>query len=1077
MKKLIGILILSGLLVNVPIYGFTQNIALNKPVVTSSVSGSRTGNLAVDGSTSTRWSSVASDPQWIYVDLGSQYNLTSVKITWSSAYGKNYTIDVSNNATSWSTIKSISNNTSLTNTNSVTGTGRYVRIYGTQRGTTSGYSIYELQVVGSLTPCGTPTGLTSSSITNTTATVTWTAVTGAVTYNLQWKPSSSSTWAAINGITTASTDLTTLIAGTSYDFQVQTVCSVGSSSFSPSTSFATTATCGIPTGLSSLNITNTTATVTWTPVTGAVTYNLQWKPSSSSTWATVNGVTGTSSDLSTLVSGTSYDFQVQTVCSAGSSSYSAVASFTTTNTTVATGKSYYFSSSGDDSRTSTEAQSPSTPWKTISKLNSFFSSLQPGDKVYFKSGDTFYGAISFSKSGSSSGALFFGAYGTGNKPIITGLADASGWKSIGTNLWESDAITDGQSTAMIVTVNGTPYPMGRWPNATDTWGGFRTISSTNGTSSVTDANLPSSPNWTGATIVMRKNQYVIEKGTVTSQSGNTLNFSSSWNQYSVTSGYGYFIENTINTLDMQNEWYYNPSTKKLDIYSSSTPANVKISTVNVLLDLTSRSYLSFDNLDIRGSLGRLTVITGSSNITFTNCDLSNAGRDAIYGGSGTSYFDFENCTINNSNHAAITLDGGASNTIIRNNSINNSAMNPGMLDNYWLTAAVYVAGSNNTIEKNSVQNSGYIAIAFAKGSNFIIKNNFVKNFESVLDEAGGIYTYRGSDPNTYSNNVIDGNIVLDGIGATGGKTSTKGDAQGIHIDGNSQNVTVINNSVANVSMYGILLMDAHEINVLNNTVYNCGSGAFAIIHNSGSNNNSVRNVKIRSNKLVMTVSTTLGTWSYQTETNDLLQFGTSDSNVVANPLNDVNAFYTFDGTNYRHQTVAQWQTFSGQDMHSRASPKTVSSISSLRFEYNATSSDKTVSLGAAYIDIAGTSFPSSITLAPYTSAVLILASANTTQSMVTAEVTDESNIIEKPAFTVYPNPVRDNFVLQLNNSQMGKMKVEIVNQGGSIIRSYLFNKDQLVNQVTVPANDLSSGVYFIQVQIGTWSDRRKIVKF
>jgi len=576
---------------------------------------------------------------------------------------------------------------------------------------------------------------------------------------------------------------------------------------------------------------------------------------------------------------------------------------------------------------------------------------------------------------------------------------------------------------------------------------------------------------------MRKNQFVIEKGTVTSQSGTTLNYSSSWNQYSAASGYGYFIENSINTLNAQNEWYYNPSTKKLDIYSSSTPANVKISTVNVLLDVTSRSYLSFDNLDIRGSLGRLTVITGSSNITFTNCDLSNAGKDAIYGGTGTSYFDFENCTINNSNHAAITLDGGASNTIIRNNSINNSAMNPGMLDNYWLTAAVYVAGNNNTIEKNSVQNSGYIAIAFAKGSNVIIKNNFVKNFESVLDEAGGIYTYRGSDPNTYSNNVIDGNIVLDGIGAVGGKTSTKGDAQGIHIDGNSQNVTVINNSVANVSMYGILLMDAHEINVLNNTVYNCGSGAFAIIHDLGSNFNSVRNVKIRNNKLVMTVSTTLGTWSYQTEANDLLQFGTSDSNVVANPLNDVNAFYTFDGTNYRHQTVAQWQTFSGQDMHSRASPKTVSSINSLRFEYNATSSDKTVNLGAAYIDIAGTSFPSSITLAPYTSAVLILASANTTQSMVTAEVTDESNVIEKPAFTVYPNPVRDNFVLQLNHIQMGKMKVEIVNQGGSIIRSYLFNKDQLVNQVTLPANDLSSGVYFIQVQIGTWSDRRKIVKF
>jgi parallel beta-helix repeat protein len=750
-------------------------------------------------------------------------------------------------------------------------------------------------------------------------------------------------------------------------------------------------------------------------------------------------------------------------------------SFTTTSS--AGGKTYYFSSStGDDSRTSTQAQSPSTPWKTISKLNSFFSSLQPGDNVYFKSGDTFYGAINFSKSGSSSGALFFGAYGTGNKPIITGLADASGWKTIGTNLWESDAITDGQSTAMIVTVNGISYPMGRWPNATDTWGGFRTISSTNGTSRISDATLPSSPNWTSATIVMRKNQYVLEKGTVTSQSGTTLNYSSSWNQYSAASGYGYFIENSINTLDTQNEWYYNPSTKKLDIYSSSTPANVKISTVNVLFDLTSKSYLSFDNLDIRGSVGRLTVVTGSSNITFTNCDLSNAGSDAVYGGSGTSYFDFENCTINNSNHTAITLDGLAStsNAIIRNNNINNSAMNPGMLDNYWLTAAVYVTGNNNTIEKNSILNSGYCAIAFAKGNNFSIKNNFINNFESVLDEGGGIYTYRGSDVNTYSNNVVDGNIVINGIGATAGKPSTSGTAQGIYLDGNSQNVNVINNTVANVSVYGIFLMDAHEINVLNNTVYNCGSGAFAIIHNS--TNNPVRNVKIRNNKLVMTGSTSIGNWSYQTGAGDLLQFGTSDSNVVATPTSDNNAFYTFDGTNYRHQTVAQWQSFCGQDMHSKASPKTVSSISSLRFEYNATSSDKTVSLGAAYIDITGTSFPTSITLAPYTSAILILASASTTQSVATAEAIDENNLIEKPAFTIYPNPTRDNFVLQLNNSHMGKMRVEIVNQAGSIIRSYLFNKVQVADQVTIPANDLSAGVYFIQVQIGTWSDRRKIIK-
>ena len=89
---------------------------------------------------------------------------------------------------------------------------------------------------------------------------------------------------------------------------------------------------------------------------------------------------------------------------------------------------------------------------------------------------------------------------------------------------------------------------------------------------------------------------------------------------------------------------------------------------------------------------------------------------------------------------------------------------------------------------------------------------------------------------------------------------------------------------------------------------------------------------------------------------------------------------------------------------------------------------------------------------------------------------DQNNLIEKPSFVIYPNPVRHNFVLQLNNSHTGKMNVQVVNQAGAIVRSYLFNKDQMVNQVTVPANELPTGVYFIHVQIGTWSDQRKIVK-
>ena len=128
-------------------------------------------------------------------------------------------------------------------------------------------------------------------------------------------------------------------------------------------------------------------------------------------------------------------------------------------------------------------------------------------------------------------------------------------------------------------------------------------------------------------------------------------------------------------------------------------------------------------------------------------------------------------------------------------------MNPGMIDNYWLTGALYLTGNNNTIQGNTLTNSGFTGIAFAKGSNFMIRNNLINNFESVLDEGGGIYTYRGSDANTYSNNVIDGNIVINGIGAPNGKSGTKGAAEGIYIDNNAQNISITNNSVANVALY------------------------------------------------------------------------------------------------------------------------------------------------------------------------------------------------------------------------------------------------------------------------------------
>jgi hypothetical protein len=126
----------------------TNNKALNKPVTVSSVEATGLeGNKAVDGNVTTRWSSAYTNTQWLRVDLGVNTTVNRVKISWEAAYAKAFKIQISNNGNQWTDIQSISNNTSLVNDISgLSATTRYLRIYGVERATAWGYSIFELEV-------------------------------------------------------------------------------------------------------------------------------------------------------------------------------------------------------------------------------------------------------------------------------------------------------------------------------------------------------------------------------------------------------------------------------------------------------------------------------------------------------------------------------------------------------------------------------------------------------------------------------------------------------------------------------------------------------------------------------------------------------------------------------------------------------------------------------------------------------------------------------------------------------------------------------------------------------------------
>jgi len=121
-----------------------------RPVAASSWEGGNAPGAALDGRTTTRWSSQFSDPQWIQVDLGGTATINQVVLNWEAAFGRAYRIEVSSNASTWSTIYSTTTGPGGIERLTVSGTGRYVRLFGTTRATGYGYSLWEFGVFGTV---------------------------------------------------------------------------------------------------------------------------------------------------------------------------------------------------------------------------------------------------------------------------------------------------------------------------------------------------------------------------------------------------------------------------------------------------------------------------------------------------------------------------------------------------------------------------------------------------------------------------------------------------------------------------------------------------------------------------------------------------------------------------------------------------------------------------------------------------------------------------------------------------------------------------------------------------------------
>jgi hypothetical protein len=135
------------------------NLALFRPVTSSSVGEDNPPGKAVNGVLTDRWESLTTDSEWICVDLGVAYAVDSVFVNWETAAGQDYAIQTATalpaSENGWATAAHITDG-AQGEKRSITFASvqaRYVRLKGYKRASIFGYSIWEFEVYGTAAAC------------------------------------------------------------------------------------------------------------------------------------------------------------------------------------------------------------------------------------------------------------------------------------------------------------------------------------------------------------------------------------------------------------------------------------------------------------------------------------------------------------------------------------------------------------------------------------------------------------------------------------------------------------------------------------------------------------------------------------------------------------------------------------------------------------------------------------------------------------------------------------------------------------------------------------------------------------
>ena len=220
---------------------------------------------------------------------------------------------------------------------------------------------------------------------------------------------------------------------------------------------------------------------------------------------------------------------------------------------------FYISPNGDDSN---NGLSPKTAWKTLSKVQQEQSNFIAGTQVLFQKGGVWNESLLLSRiQGEASKPIKLGSYCTGNKPVFSALTPLRNWAQLSGNLWQASCQSC-PDDLNILSQNNTLLGFARHPNNGESNQGYdytNSYSVASGSNSQIKSDALIGHNWQGGELVLRNNNFVLDRSLIFSHSGDTITFDSSELSYPPaanlnTAGYGFFIQNHISAADTDGEW-------------------------------------------------------------------------------------------------------------------------------------------------------------------------------------------------------------------------------------------------------------------------------------------------------------------------------------------------------------------------------------------------------------------------------------------------------------------------------------------------------------------------------------------